>query len=241
MKELNFCKRLGIALAASAALAAVCFLSVYPKFESRALDWLFALDSSVSDTVYQTGYAPDGEILVLGIDDEALELLGTWPWPRSYMAEAIEYLSSDPDNAPAVIGIDVLYIEESGDPDADSYLAEAAAGAENVVLGAFATFGTEFVWNGSDYDMVSGSVLSWDTPYPDLMDVVEIGHINTFADKDGVIRHIRPFLNIPGEGRVGAFSRVVYERYCESLGVTPNAEPDSSLLYLPFAGGERVL
>ena len=82
-------------------------------------------DGAASDALYQRPAASDGEIVVIGMDQRALDALGPMPWPRSYMADAINYLNSDPELAPAVIGIDVLYVGESADPDGDAALADA--------------------------------------------------------------------------------------------------------------------
>ena len=93
---------------------------------------LYNADNVVSDGLYQRGGASDGEIVVIGMDQRAVEAFGPMPWNRSVMAELIMALNSDPDNLPAAIGIDVLYVGNSADPDADDYLVEAASMEDNV-------------------------------------------------------------------------------------------------------------
>ena len=113
--------------------------------------WLYSADARASDALYQRAVGADGEIVVIGMDQRAADLLGPMPWPRSVMADVIYYLNeADPDRRPAVIGIDVLYIGESGDPDADADLAAVAEDGGNVVVAAAATFGSDLVENGDE-------------------------------------------------------------------------------------------
>ena len=78
-------------------------------------------DGVVSDFLYQQETATDGEIVIVGIDQRALAELGPMPWSRSVMAEAINYLCSDPEGrVPAVIGIDTLYVGKSDDVEPSS-------------------------------------------------------------------------------------------------------------------------
>ena len=194
-------------------------------------------DGTVSDAIYQHKGMTDGEVIVVGMDQRAVEELGPMPWPRDIMGDVIAYLNSDPELKPAVIGIDVLYVGESADPEADAYLAEMAAEGENVVPASAATFGSSIVDNGESFYVDERAVLYWDSPYPDLADVTDTGHINAMADADGIIRHALLYVDVPGEGRVYALSRVLYEHWCEVNGIEPNPLPetvDNGFFYLPF-------
>ena len=64
-------------------------------------------DRWIEDAMYQHPKALDGTIVVIGIDDRALEEIGPYnTWDRSVMASAIEQLAKDPANRPAVVAID---------------------------------------------------------------------------------------------------------------------------------------
>jgi diguanylate cyclase (GGDEF)-like protein/PAS domain S-box-containing protein len=66
------------------------------------------------------------------IDQQSLERIGPWPWPRRVHARLIDRLAAA---GPPVIGYDVLFAEPSiGDPAGDLDLEEAVARAGNVVL-----------------------------------------------------------------------------------------------------------
>jgi adenylate cyclase len=223
----GFLIRAAIALAVAAAMTALA-----------ASGLLKAVDGSASDALYQHAGAADGEIVVVGIDQRVLDELGPMPWPRNYMAEAIEYLNSDPDAHPAVIGIDVLYIGESADPDADAWLVEAAEQYGNVVFACAATFGSEIVQaeDGSFY-VDDRAVLAWDQPFDALREASDIGQINAMKDDDGILRHMMLWIDVPEVGRVPSFSRRIYEKLCQAQGVEPTAPPKTDargFFYLPF-------
>lgn len=193
------------------------------------------LNSTLSDLLYQHPDGTDGVITVIGIDQRATEALGPMPWPRDVIADAIAYLNSDPDNRPAVIGVDVLFVGESAYPDADAYLCEVCAEGENVVVASAAGFGAEIVETESGFYVDKGAVVSWDEAFFDLRDVTAAGHINAMADNDGIIRHGRLYIDAPERGRVASFARVIYEKYCEYLGEAPKPAPDSQSYYLSFS------
>ena len=145
-------------------------------------------DGAVSDALSQRPAASDGEIVVIGMDQRALDALGPMPWPRAYMADVINYLNSDPEQSPAVIGVDVLYVGQSADPGGDAALADAAELGGNVVTAAAATFGSGLVEGGDGFYMDTRAVLAWDQPFDALDAVTDTGHINAMADGDGIIR-----------------------------------------------------
>ena len=195
-----------------------------------------SMDNTVSDALYHQSSLTDGEIVVIGMDQAAVDALGPMPWPRSYMADVISYLNSNPDAKPAAIGIDVLYVGESADQDADAYLAEAAALGDNVVMAAAATFGSDLVTEADDFYMDTMAVLGWDEPFEALKNVSQIGHINAMADTDGIIRHALLKVDAP-EGEVYSFARVLYEKYAAYHGLQVSALPKTDgngFFYLPY-------
>ena len=105
---------------------AVCLLCAFGLFSS--------LDNRVSDALYQERRGSGGDIVVIGIDTAALDRLGyPMQWSRGVLARVIRHLNSDPENRPAVIGIDMLFSTESRtDPEGDRELAAACAEYGNV-------------------------------------------------------------------------------------------------------------
>ena len=227
MKQRKFLRRLIPAIAIAAVFAVIAWSGL-----------LNGMDGAVSDPLYNRPAATDGEIVVIGMDQYALDTLGPLSdWSRSGVADAINYLCADPDAMPAVIGVDVLYVGESADPDADGMLVSAAADAGNVVLASAATFGSDLVTGNDGFYMDTRAVLAWDEPFGALAGVTEQGCINAMLDNDGILRHMMLHVDVPGVGRVYSFARVIYEKYCEVTGTEANPTPDTDrdgFFYLPY-------
>jgi len=52
--------------------------------------------------------ADDGSIVMVDIDEEAIEKLGRWPWPRALIAQGIDKIDA---GNPRVIGLNLLLTE----------------------------------------------------------------------------------------------------------------------------------
>ncbi len=201
---------------------------------------LYGADLTASDAWYQQRSASDGEIILVGIDQRALEEIGPYSqWGRDVMAMAVEALNQSEDCRPAVIGLDVLYAGET-DPDMDQWLAEAAGQYGNVVTAGAAEFGTAMV-QGEDgeYRLDPFSLLAYDEPYEALRDVTTQGHINAMLDADGILRHHLLRIRLPGGEEVPSMALAAAQKYREYQGEEPPALPpvDSrGFWYLPFCG-----
>jgi adenylate cyclase len=195
---------------------------------------LSAPDGYLSDALYQSTGAADGEITVIGIDEKAIEELGPFPWDRSVMGDVLMYLNSA-EVKPAVIGVDVLYAGSSASESSDEYLA-AAASEGNVVFACSANFESTLITEVNSFYMDSYAVTSFDEPYEALLQNADCGYINVMPDSDGVIRHALIKVQRPGGGEVSSFSRVIYEKYCREKEISPNPEPaaKSGFWYIPY-------
>ena len=56
---------------------------------------------------------PSTDIVIIAIDDDSIERLGRWPWPRTRIAEMVSLLTQA---RPRVIGLDILYSEPERNP-----------------------------------------------------------------------------------------------------------------------------
>ena len=215
----------------------ISFLAALLLTAVAGFGFLTSTDGVISDALYHRRTATDGEIVVIGLDQASMDVLGPMPWPRSYMADVISILNADPDTAPAVIGIDVLYVGQSADPEGDAYLAETADWGGNVVAAAAATFGSDLVDHEDGFYMDTMAVLAWDEPFEALAAAVDMGHINAMADEDGIIRHALLYVDNPAGERVYSFARTIYEKYASyhNLPVSPLPETNrKGFFYLPY-------
>ena len=104
--------------AALTALTIAALMTLAP-----ALGLLDKADWTVSDAWYQDPLLFDGDIVLVGIDQRAIEEIGPYDeWSREIVAMAIEFLNESEDCRPAAICLDVLYTGVST-PEADARLA----------------------------------------------------------------------------------------------------------------------
>jgi len=117
------------------------FYSILLAFSAAGLLTLLAwagllstADRAVSDAWHRDFQATDGDIVLVGVDQRALEEIGPYEqWGRDIMVMAVEYLNESEDCRPAAIALDVLYTGEK-EPDTDAWLAEAAKEYANVIV-----------------------------------------------------------------------------------------------------------
>jgi len=75
---------------------------------------LQTLELKAYDVAVSTNTKPaDNRIVVIDIDDESIDRIGRWPWPRSVMAEMIGKLS---DAGARLVAVDVFYSEKQQIP-----------------------------------------------------------------------------------------------------------------------------
>lgn len=197
-------------------------------------------DLAVSDMLYQQRESSDGQIVLVGIDQRALEEIGPYnQWSRDIFAQALDYLNQSEDCKPAVICLDVLFAGET-DPAADARLAESAGRYGNVVAACAAEFGSALVERGDgDYDLNTFSIAAFDQPYQALAEAAGQGHINAMQDGDGILRHHMLRLSLPDGTQVPSLALEAAERYSQARGLGPVRLPPASargFWYLPFCG-----
>ncbi len=195
---------------------------------------------AASDAWYQHTMAAGGKIVLVGIDQKALEEIGPYhQWGRDVMAKAIEVLNQSEESRPAVIGIDVLYISESQE-ESDRLLAEAAGKYGNVVMANTADFGSGLEPDGQgDYYLEDFFVRGFEEPYPALKEVTEQGHINAMLDVDGILRHHLLKITLPDGRQIPSMALAVAERFREAVGEGPGKMPPTDhrgFWYVPFYG-----
>ncbi len=135
-------------------------------------------------------------LVVVEIDQQSLERLGRWPWPRQVHARLIDRLAAA---GPSVIGYDVLFAEPaSGDLVGDAALGSAIARAGNVVLPVIAE------------PPARGLPPLEILPFGDLpQHAAALGHSHLAADPDGRLRRLHLGAGV-GDAYWPAFARSVH-------------------------------
>lgn len=129
------------------------------------------LDAALYDTaVTLHGHAPRDDIVIVAIDDQSLDAVGRWPWPRARLADLIARVGQA---QPRAIGVDILLIEpDLVQPEGDRALTAAIEQAGHVILPAL----PERTEHGRVYH------------YPFLGINASVAHINAAPDADSVVR-----------------------------------------------------
>ncbi len=216
-----------IALAAALAVTAIIGLGALYRVDKWTQDWL-----------YQHPGVTSGDIVIIGIDDEALDILGPYnTWDRNVIASVLEALAADPENKPAVTAIDVLYAGHSTQ-EADDRLTKAAAELGNVVTACMAQYGTAITWeNGHAVSMDNAAVVGFEQPFEELREVTTQGHINAMTDTDAVMRHAILYVE-PEEGRTYSMAHEAARLFLEQRGETLRdpAVGGKGIFYVSFTG-----
>ncbi len=190
---------------------------------------LLGFSNALNDAVYQREVLPHEDIVIIGIDERALEEFGQWPWSREIIAEAVAYLNSDSEAMPAIIGIDTVFDAPTTNEE-DALFAEVLGREGNVVVGTFAIFGSALVTNedGSFY-LDDYAVMGYEESYDELKENVMQGHVNAMLDSDGVLRHAIWEIELQDGTVVPAFYRVIAEEYSKITGTPiPEKPPTDS-------------
>jgi len=176
---------------------------------------------------------PSDTIIIVGVDERSMNEIGlVWPWPRLFMAEAIEMLTN---MGVAAIGINVLYGEYGAFPEYDERLVEVAEGTSRLVLGGVGNFSS--FQNANNLFVFDDFVI----PFEALADVSTVGFMNAIPpnETDSVLR--RSITNIRyGDITVHSLPFEVYRTYRHVMGQEPatNIPLDSQgRLPIRFVGG----
>ena len=179
------------------------------------------LEYMAQDGLYQrAGVVPDN-IKIIAIDEETLAELGPYSnWDRSYFAALLEILNSDAQNAPTVIGIDVLF-SGTDYSETDAYLAEVCGRYDNIVLASTIS------WDSVRYQDEDGQyyrmqyVSGEGKPYEALAKVTEYGFTNAIYDDDGFVRRTYTQVNSSIGGLPVIYKSFAY-RIAAKVGVVKN-------------------
>ncbi|HUK58758.1 MAG TPA: adenylate/guanylate cyclase domain-containing protein [Stellaceae bacterium] len=154
----------------------------------------------------------DAGVRVVDIDDQSLERIGQWPWPRSMVAALIDRLGAA---GAAAIGVDVVFAEPDRSPptmtdawrDNDTILAQAihrTPTALGIVLGPRTTAHPTPAWGlategadvGPRLDAFAGAIQN----LPVLQNAASgFGVLNFVPDHDGVVRTMPLLFRVGGD------------------------------------------
>lgn len=147
--------------------------------------------------------AASGDVVIAAIDDQSLEEVAHWPWPRRHHAQIIDNLR---ERGAQRIFVDIDFSSRSAPRD-DQALAMALARADGAVTLAVRSVA----------DPVTGA-LSHRLPLPSFRNEAELAHINLYYNYRGEAWRLPHLLNIEGQD---------YPSFAAELATLSNEEEES--------------
>ena len=141
-------------------------------------DLLWRWDNLLYDAQLSLWTRPVPEdVIIIAIDDESLNDLGRWPWPRSTHARLINKLNLE---APRAIGLDIIFSEpDASNPLSDVLLARAMRASGKVVLPVFMS-----QESNNSYPIEA-------LPLPEFTNnAAALGHVHIDISDDGIARRV---------------------------------------------------
>ncbi len=179
--------------------------------------WLASIELGIQDVMVSLGQDKKSppQVVVVNIDDSAIEKLGPWPWDSERVGYLVGMLS---EYQPKAIGLDLeLPSDLMEDPQGNLFLAEMIHRAGNVVLpirftltedGRFTQTAPEYLAKSS-LVVIDEAARLLDFPYPQSLNATipyaeackaawALGHVNTWQDVDGKVRRDPLVVNYEG-------------------------------------------
>ncbi len=124
----------------------------------------------------------DSSIVVVAIDNESIQMLGQWPWPREIFGGAFKILDKNP---PLAVGLDVIFSEPSRYGEKDDSLLSFVLDKISYPV-AMPLEASPLIIDENN-NPVADKFLKPMDEFGTLKSV-SLGHVNLILDRDGVIR-----------------------------------------------------
>lgn len=182
-----------------AAFGFIRFCGIFPLIDTLIYDYFLSGEREAAKN-----------IIIIGMDERSINEIGKWPWPRFYMADAIDKLT---EMDVAAIGANVLYDAYGADEESDERLVAAAEKSGRLVLASSCILD----------ELVTDTLSAEDyiLPFGELAKASGYGFINVYPDSDGVMRKALTTIKY-GDVTVRSLPLEVYRTYCETMGIEPN-------------------
>lgn len=166
------------------------------------------LEYMARDRLYQNLSVIPNDIKIIAIDETTLEQLGPYSdWDRSYLAQVIKVLNKNPEVAPKVIGVDIIF-SGTNNSEADAELVDACEKGGNVVVASNLNFASKLYQDEDGQYYYMPYVASEGKPYESLAAVTDYGFTNAIFDEDGVVRKVYTSIELEENGQ-----NIVYDSF----------------------------
>lgn len=228
-------------------LANFVLSDLFYSFEARTYD------NRVMSKVQDVRPQSIEDIVIIDIDGRSESELGRFQqWPRTYYPRVIDYLNK---GGAAAIGLDIIFVRDTRDPEADAAFAEATRKAGNVFNALYfeeedsANFRykmdsepADFEWQRFAYifpEEISRHFKHEDRIGNEFFELLNashaLGHVNFEPDVDGVVRKIYLFSNFNDH----SYPALAFKMYLDLMGVD-SMKIDLGKQIAVFSGGKPV-
>lgn len=206
-------------------------------FSASYFQVLSTLDLTLTDNLYSQLRPTSKDIIIVSIDEDTLNEYGAFSvWSREKTADLINYLYSDKNNLPIVVGVDILFQGDT-DEEKDQKLADACVGRNVVVSSSIKFKGTVNAENMS-YDRYNISYI--EHPYDSLYKSAETAFTNSIQSEDGVNRCSAYYFDFNNEKNY-SLSYTLATKYAEAknIQIKPIRQDSNGLFRFYYAGEAR--
>ena len=210
-------------------------------FLATGKDILYTADMYITDHLYAHYDGPEPNIVVIGIDEETISEYGNLTlWSRDKIADLINMLYEDEENAPAVVALDIMFVGDFSE-EADAKLVEACEG-RNVVVATNVVKRGELEEEDGKKFFNKNHIYDIEMPYEALRNVVTSGFSNPDIAPDGYVRYAKNTISVPSklQDKAGktqdSFAYSIYKKYMEETGGTAVAPNTDSLFQFMYSG-----
>lgn len=193
-------------------------------------------DNAICDRLYSQLRNTNKDIIILKIDEKTLDALGSFTsWSRTVIADLLDVLYADPENAPLIVGIDINY-QGNSDEYIDQRLVEACKDRDIIVPSPLIFEGkVQHNENNLSYNIFNVNMV--EKPYEQLRPYVETGFTNVFLGTDSISRYHMASVAYKGTV-VDSFSYLIAKKYAAAHGLTlQTINTDSNGLFRFFYAG----
>ena len=196
-----------------------------------AISFVFGLFSGIEHFIEDSLFTPrpvDSRIVILAIDNESLQKIGQWPWPREVFARVFSALEANP---PQAVGLDVIFAEPSrAGPKDDLALTHALQNTSYPVI-VPVEGNPLFIRNGGRVSVPS--LLKTREEFL-KSERVFAGHVNLVLDQDGVARRF-PMEILAADARTDSTYKAFAYELVEQSGTVIPSRQDGNIERIVYA------
>lgn len=143
-------------------------------------DTFYVMENSLTRVLLKEPRKVHDHIKIMAIDEESLDQIGRWPWPRDVVANTIEQLA---DSGAKAVFADIAYDQKSRNPVEDATFQAVLNKHSNIYLPAYFQFKDRQEHpDRLDFTSVNYPIFQ--------IHKKQIGHINTLEDKNAQVTKI---------------------------------------------------